>query len=257
MQIGVSMTKVAVLVSGGIDSTVAYVLAVEKFGSSNVTPVYVKCGQPYMEKELEALRKLGIAKVTTFIETLLCEYILDNVPTVDRQEITGRNLLMTFYGAFFGERVWLAALENELYESVPDKEYEFFHMASALYTRVFKGRQRNTVVESPLETMSKSDVVKLAKSFPFSVFAGDIKDTISCYDPRYNVHSCGDCLACFKRWIAFVNNDIQEDYQINKKPWTSAYARKVIREIRAKNPHYSEKRIEETRQALAKVDIEL
>lgn len=244
------MKKIAVMVSGGIDSLVAFRYAQARYGKENTTGIFVNYKQPYFDKENEAVYSLFRKEVDEgeikLVEADLCTYGLQNIPTVEKQEIFGRNLLMAFYGALLGDRVWLSILENELHASVPDKHPEFLHMCSALFTYTFKNLRNETVVETPFFEMTKSEVVHLG--LMLGITKNQFKQTISCYDAEGK--SCGKCLACFKRWVAWVNNGIEEEFAF--QPYANDYANKIIPLMREKHPHYSKKRIRETHNALVK-----
>jgi hypothetical protein len=73
--------------------------------------------------------------------------------------------------------------------------------------------------------------------------------TRSCYSPGDN--RCGACSACFRRWVAFTNNDISELHEndITKYSEIPKYLEKM------KHGKYDPVRAEETLRALRKVGI--
>ena len=83
------MNEVSVMVSGGIDSLVAYHLAKTRFGK--VTPVFVDVGQPYVEPERELCRKFYGDQLVEFSANM-CSPTFGNLPTISSQEIYERNL---------------------------------------------------------------------------------------------------------------------------------------------------------------------
>lgn len=251
--------KVVVLVSGGQDSTVAYHLALKMFGYENVIALYVDIDQPYREQELDALHDLGIQH--RIVKADLCDPLLNNAPTPEKQAIYGRNLLMTFYGALLGNRVWLSALENELVASVPDMEWSFFTQATAFYTTAFKELRPHTIVESPFENMTKTEMIQFALGHTdtfnaLSLTKEYLLKTVSCYDPQ---GSCGKCAACFKRWISWVNNGIEENFKVKPyDPKTTVrhpHVEKTIIGMQNGEAHYwsTPKRVAETHNALVRV----
>ena len=238
---------IVVLVSGGQDSTIAYHYAQSQ--TNNVRALYVDCDQPYRWKELRALENLGIP--FTRVRADVCTSALNVCATPERQEIPGRNLLLAYYGSLIGKEVWLSALENELWESHTDKTHEFFYMASALLTSVMKNVRRETKIKTPFEQRTKSDVIDLGLDV-LGLTPDYLKQTTSCYDP--NLWNCGRCLACFKRWVSWVNNGIEEEFAL--PPAMSSYAQKVRREMNARDPHYSAKRYAETHSAFLKAGLQ-
>lgn len=241
---------VAVMVSGGIDSYIAYKKAKELF--DKVVPIFISLNQPYLDKELSAANIL-FGKDLIIVDAELCVDKLDNIPTIMQQEIYGRNLLIAFYGATLAKRVWIAALETEMnVTAVRDKQPEFFHMCSALFTYTFKSKRFETVVETPFYEDTKSDIIEYALTRGW-VTKKQLKETTSCYDG--STHNCGKCSTCFKRWVAMFNNKIDEHYDHNPV-FENNYAQAVIGEmldvvnLGKPNPRYSRKRISETFSAL-------
>lgn len=242
------MSKVSVMVSGGIDSFVAHDLAVHEYGADNVTALFLDLDQPYLEKEWAAVTKLIPSVVR--IKADLCIEALDNIPTIDSQEIFGRNMLIGFYGALASPLTWMAALETEMNPTaVSDKQPEFFFHLSGLMSFLMKGKRLQTVITSPFQDKTKSDIIA-----DYLARGGDmdkIQDTTTCYNPH--VHSCGECSTCFKRWIALRNNGIVE--YTESTPWVSDYAKSIIAEAANEvktgiySGRYSKKRLDEMRSA--------
>lgn len=242
------MKKIAVMVSG-IDSFISYRLAKKERVDCEIIPIYVHCGHDYAEKELKALMKL-IPELTV-VHTTLVSVKLDNVPTIDKQEIFGRNLLIAFYGSLLGDEVWISALETEMSVfAVPDKRPEFFSLTSALLTLVMKNKRNETIIKTPVSEYTKSDLIAMALDKGL-VTKDELKTIPSCYHPT--LHSCGECGTCAKRAIAFVNNGIEEETSTN--PFESKYmlARlaDMLYEKRSEeySGRYTKKRIEETLKA--------
>lgn len=244
-------------VSGGLDSFIAYHYGLRKYGRSNVTPLFVAYNQPYFSKELDAVGRLYSGTSIVITKADLCVKELNNVPTVTKQEIFGRNLLIAFYGALVAPRVWLAALQTEMNPlAVRDKHPEFFHLASAILTYVMKGRQFETVVETPFASATKSDIVQTALTF-LHLTPDQLRSTVSCY--HETEHNCGACSTCFKRWIAMTNNGIEEDYAepIADNNYGWCVVAQMREEIAAKqfSGRFSTSRLEETHRALLKTGL--
>jgi len=182
----------------------------------------------------------------------------NNIPTKDHpnQIIPGRNLIMATIAASFGERIWMMALDGETHMNTieRDKSTKFFQDTTNLLTYIFNVKRDITVLESPFMNMSKTDIVKWA--IDHGVSEEFLKNTSTCYDE--SLHNCGECGTCFKRWISFKNNGVEEEY--TKNPWESDDAKKLIanyKEAFINNDfsHYTKKRIEETFEALKKQGV--
>lgn len=238
--------NVAILVSGGLDSYIAYRLAGgEKVG------IWVNFGQPYAKKEEQALDELGIKVKKIKIKDLLPEK-----PNVDNWIIPGRNLLLVTIAAMYGDKVWLSALDGEMHKFAreKDKTPEFYHIATGLLTLIFDIKRPETIVTTPFQRLTKTEIVALA--LKKKVTAAELKKTSSCYHEKDR--NCGKCGTCFKRWIAMSNNGIEEKY--TSTPWENDYAKKSIDGIKVAlkekdYSHYSRKRCLETKQALKRVGI--
>ena len=249
--------RIAVCVSGGLDSFLAYRCACARYGKDNVASVFIDYGQPYLTKEVRAVTQL-IPDVTC-VHAELAVPALFNVPTVEHQEVFGRNILLAFYGAQLAPEVWLSALETEMnVTAVRDKQPEFLHMLSALFTYTFVTKRAETVVTTPFRHHTKSDIVELALDENWAS-QQEILSTVSCYDGAHQ--NCGACSTCFKRWLAMVNNGIHEDYVLS--PLLNHYGRTVCRLMAEeeatgkRSGRFSAARVQETKAALAKVGYSL
>jgi len=241
------LNKVCIMVSGGLDSFVSIKYA--KSLGLEPYPVFISFGQPYVEKEREALATLDVkykeVKVDGWLQTEI---------TTDNWIIPGRNLLFAVIGASFADRVWLGALSGEqhAFAREHDKSHKFFREATNLLSYIFEIQQSKTIIETPFGHFTKTKVVQWALAH--GIGEEKLKLTSSCYHGK--LHNCGICGTCFKRWIAMINNDIFELYE--SKPWENLYARRTSVEMwnawkEKSYSHYSWGRISETFRALQKV----
>jgi 7-cyano-7-deazaguanine synthase in queuosine biosynthesis len=185
--------------------------------------LFVDCGQPYLEKELSVIDQFYSSYGLVKVKADLVDPLLDNVPTPNKPEIYGRNLLATFYGALLGDEVWVAALSTEMGPTaVPDKQPKFFDLTSQLFSHIMQSKRPTVRVCTPFANMTKTDVVRMG--LDMGITRGALTLTSSCYDPVK--HNCGVCNTCFKRWIAMVNNGIEEHY--DRHPFLyNQYARDI------------------------------
>ena len=239
-----SSRKTVVLVSGGLDSYIAWRMAPEP-----KTALWVDLGQPYARKELESIERLRVP-----VERVEIKGYLPYKQDFSEWAIPGRNLLLSIIGATRGNIVWLSALDGEMHKLARerDKTPEFFHLTSGLLTYVFDMSQFETIVETPFRNFTKTGVVKLG--LEIGVTAEEMKQTSSCYHGE--LRNCGLCGTCFKRWIAMVNNGIEEEYL--SPPWKNDYAIRTIDEMIAAEAkgdyrYYSRSRIRDTMKALERV----
>ena len=251
--------KLVILLSGGLDSSVAYHYAIKEKGyqPEDILCSWFDINQPYNKKEKDSLDKIGVPYKTISMDLIREEF--NNIPTPDfpNQIIPGRNLIFATIAASFGERIWLMALDGETHLQTieRDKSTKFFEDTTNLLTYIFNVKREKTIIESPFLHLSKTDVVKWAKE---NIGEDFIKATSTCYDE--NMHNCGKCSTCFKRWLAMKNNDIEEIYNAN--PWESNDAKELIEKYKKAYStqdfsHYTKKRIEETFNALKKEGVEI
>lgn len=249
-----------ILMSGGLDSVVAWHYAKKELGIPNarILPLRFDIGQPYAEKEKRSLDILGVPHVTMQMPLIRPEF--DNVPGTGfgDQIIPGRNMMFATVAASFAPRVWLMALEGEMHPLAKerDKSAYFFTMMSHALTYVFDVLRPNTVLETPFAEMSKTEVV--AWALAHGLTPDYLSMTSTCYHPEHE--RCGVCSTCVKRWIAMFNNGIVETY--NEEPWMSEYAtvyrQQLVEADEAKDfSHYSEKRVREGLDAFSRVEAML
>lgn len=257
--------KVAVMVSGGLDSYIAYHYALSAFADeeyTDVIPVYVRYGSPYQDKEDAAIQNLFNYEATgiKIINAELATEQLDNIPTLEKGEIYGRNLLMLFYGGVVGDEIWLASLETEMNPTaVRDKQPEFMHMCSTIFSYIFKSKRFETVVKTPFQNFTKSDIIRIAIN-DLGITIPELISTSTCYHEEH--HNCGKCSTCFKRWVAMQNNGIDEEDYIYHPFLDNEYAQDLVADMRGKanagieDPRYSYKRQIETHNALKRTGFE-
>jgi len=196
--VGQPAHDIVVLVSGGLDSSAAYFMA-KRRARGEAIPVYCKIRTGYEDLELRALEKLGIDPL-----------ILDFSDFTHNRErygymIPGRNLLFIMAASELldkGGEIWLSATEGEIKPRGGDKSWQFWGALNAvLGTRPYPVR-----VYFPFSGWSKTDIVRWWLK---NVNEANILDTLSCQEGK-SIH-CGACQACFRRWVAFVNNGIAQD----------------------------------------------
>lgn len=202
--------KVAVLASGGLDSSVLIVELCRDH--EKVFPLYVRHGLHWEEIELYWLRR--------FLQEVRCPQldplrVLDlpisdlygehwavsgaGIPGEDTADdavyLPGRNLLLLAKAGVFCSlngipRIALAPLEANPF---PDATPEFFRD----YGQVIAAALRRPLeIITPFRGLTKAEVVVRGKDLPLQL-------TFSCLSPRGNRH-CGRCNKCAERRQAFA-----------------------------------------------------
>ena len=245
------MKTVAIMISWGLDSYIMYYYA-KKQGYKPI-PIRVDLGQPYAEKELEAINSFEFAD--EIIKLSIKDFVSKIPANVDKknQIIPWRNLLLWVLWANWWEEVRIGALYWEEHWKERDKSKPFFKMTTELLTYIFNIVRPYTEMKTPFSHLTKTWVVK--RALDNGITAEQLAKTTTCYDEHD--HNCGNCSTCFKRRMALSLNGINEEFKTN--PLESDYCKEMIEEIRSgnKNGRLIPERVEEIKQALHNVWIEV
>jgi 7-cyano-7-deazaguanine synthase in queuosine biosynthesis len=125
-------------------------------------------------------------------------------------EIPMRNLLLSMLAVLEGaDKVWLVCQSDEM--SIPDRSERFFKDSSDLISFLVG---RRVVVDTPFRTMDKTDMVAWYGKSGNKI--EDLLQTVGCYSYENGYGHCGNCPACFRRWVALMNNDILPGYDLSE-----------------------------------------
>lgn len=210
-------TESVVLLSAGLDSVV---LAAMEARRSRVHPVYVRTGLAWERDELAALGPLlatppfaGVAPLATLSLPVTDVYpashwaIRGEAPGFDTPDedvyLPGRNLTLLSKAAIHCarhhiERIVLGPLAGNPF---PDATPEFF---AAMAHALSLGLAHRIVIETPLATMRKADVVRIGLELGVP-----LDRTLSCMSPRGGLH-CGQCSKCRERRDAFAEASVRD-----------------------------------------------
>ena len=213
--------KAVILLSGGIDSATA--AAVAGRDGYELHTLSFQYGQRH-ERELESAAKIATflgAKSRRVIHFDLRSFggsaLTDDIPVPKSRSheeiargvpityVPARNTIFLAFALALAERVESEDIffgANQLdYSGYPDCRDEFiraFENMANLATRAgVEGRSRTTI-HAPLLHMTKAEIIKLAAHLGL-----DLALTWSCYDPRPDGRTCGDCDSCQLRRKGF------------------------------------------------------
>lgn len=209
------MEKIAVLASGGLDSSV---LVAEMAKAAEVYPIYVRCGLVWEEMELKGLRSfldaLDNPNVRPITELLAPTTVIygdhwsvsgAKVPSADEPDeavfIPGRNIILIGLAAVWCSthgvsRITIGSLGGNPF---PDATPEFFES----FARVLSiGLGKVVQVDAPWKGMHKDEIVSLFKDLPLEL-------TMTCMAPQGDLH-CGKCNKCWERQLAFKKAGITD-----------------------------------------------
>ncbi len=215
---------VAVMVSGGIDSTVLAIDLLRRF--SRVHPIYVRFGLRWEEFELSSLRAFLAATARPGLMSLqvLNEPIADiygehwsttrpDVPTADSPDeavyLPGRNLLLVAKAAIWCrlKEVSDLALGCLASNPFPDSTPEFYRGFEAVLEKALASRIR---LLRPFEGLHKADVLTRGKGLPLWL-------TCSCLKPIEGRH-CGRCNKCAERRRGFDDLGLDDQTVYDSEP---------------------------------------
>ena len=210
--------KAVILLSGGLDSCTC--MAVAQAAGYELYPISFNYHQRH-DRELDCAKR--IAAHFHAAEHLIIETNMDavggsavtdksiDVPDgdADRTDIPvtyvpARNLIFLSYALAFAERVGAQHLyigvNSVDYSGYPDCRPEFiaaFQGAADAATAAATERGRRIVVETPLQHLSKGEIIRLGTQLdaPYDL-------TTSCY--RGGAEACGTCDSCLLRLRGFA-----------------------------------------------------
>ena len=183
------------LFSGGIDSYVAWHYL------DRPKTVYFDLNTPYTKNEIEVIQNL--------IPTTIIEKVIDfsSRQEGDHAFVPYRNLHLALLANKYADTIVIAGLKDD---KVNDKNERVFRQFSYLMSDMM---ERKIVVMSPFWEKTKEQVV----SWFLNVYGGhkeDLIQTISCYTPfkssRGIKNYCGECPACFRKFVALRANGIED-----------------------------------------------
>jgi 7-cyano-7-deazaguanine synthase len=192
---GAGRVSLVTLMSGGLDSTLMAVLALESGVAQH--PLFVNYGQRSLKRELAACRrairswnlpKVKVADVAGF-GNLIKSGLTDPTLHVMEDAFTpGRNMLFLLVAASYAYTVGADGVAIGLLDEdtslFPDQTSTFLTQAE-IVLRTCLGRPMNVV--APLAVFHKRDVVRMATK-------RGIESTYSCHSGK--AKACGVCIAC-------------------------------------------------------------
>ena len=179
------------LFSGGMDSYIGW-----HFLNKPKT-LYVDLGHRYAVHEVDMVKKLV---PDTVIDTRL------NLAEFEAKDanIPLRNAFLTMVASYYDDNIALVVQKGEL--NIPDRSVHFFNEFGRMLTYLWGKR---VTLTTPFFTMTKTEMVRwyVDKGLDIDV----LLSTRSCYSP--GDVPCGNCAACFRRWVALINNGLSEEYE--------------------------------------------
>lgn len=220
--------KAALILSGGLDSTIAMRLMVEKYGAENVHAISFDYGQKQrveLERAAASTKLLGVrhqilkldalnaiamgysANVDSSIEMPTIEDVLgDPSPST---EVPNRNMVMLSIAAAYCQTREIETLVCGI--QVHD-EYNYWDCTQpfidAMNSVLVQNRMCKVKIIAPFASLSKTDELNILRDLDGNLDL--LAHTITCYNPNEHGHSCGACPSCSERLKAFKNMGIED-----------------------------------------------
>lgn len=213
------------LYSGGADSYIAW-----EFLHRPKT-LYNSLGHRYQEHEMKAI-------MNTIPDTIIDKSLYLGIWEHADADIPMRNAFLCMVASYYDNDIVLVVQKGEM--SIPDRSLEFFDLTEKYVS--FLHNNKKITVTSPFFNMTKTQMVRWYVEAGLSI--NKLLRTRSCYSN--SELPCGQCGACFRRWVSFTVNGIEEKMENDILKWeqTPLYIEKM------KAGKYDGERVEETFLAL-------
>lgn len=227
-----------VILSGGMDSTIAMRLCVEKYGSASVRALTFSYGQKQSLEIEKAKKSTEILNV----KHMICDLSvigsigkgfsanLDpdiKMPTIKdvlgdprpKTYVPNRNMILMSVAAAYAEVENINTIVMGL--QVHD-EYGYHDTTQKFVDKVNDVLSENRIIKikiiAPFSKLSKYDEIKILYAIDGSVDL--LADTLTCYNPDEENKSCGKCPSCSERIANFAKAKLKDPvpYQIDI-PW--------------------------------------
>lgn len=222
--------KALVLSSGGVDSTTALALAIDKYGKDQVVALSVSYGQKH-DREIQAAKDvagyygveqlfLDLSKIFQYSNCSLLQQSTEAVPEESYEQqlakTQGKTPVSTYVpfrnGLFLSSAASIALSKGcsvIYYGAHADDAAGFAYpdcsqvFNNAMNEAIWEGSGHQLRIEAPFVTMNKAEVVRLGLQLgvPYEL-------TWSCYEG--GEHPCGKCGTCIDREAAFKANGVED-----------------------------------------------
>ena len=162
-------------------------------------------GNPYAQQELDA-----IGRLVRRIPSLRVQAVggSPQPPVESDGHVQHRNLSLIVTAAQYSDVIMIGALRGE---TSPDKSRSFMRAAEVALS---KSERRQVHVLAPLKGLTKTQALRRhIKRWPQDQPV--LMQTYSCY----RGDECGECQACFRRWVALYLNGVEWWTDFTSHPW--------------------------------------
>lgn len=210
--------RAILLTSGGFDSLAAMYMLKRTTWAANAELICLRVdlGHEYNEAEETAYRDLLSTYGSNGEEELYFPILksdkLRTRHTVKQAGIPARNLALASIAAMYEPDAIMMAnvADDNVYDAIPDCTYEFRNKMSDICSLVLGHKVE---VFSPVQLLTKSDLMSIVVN---GLGGSELLRSSSCYHPVH--YACGECQACFRRMVACINSNVQDEHEYQKDP---------------------------------------
>ncbi len=227
-----------VILSGGMDSTIAMRLAVEKYGNENVSALTFNYGQKQSREIIMAKMSTQVLGVTHKVidASFLGDISQGFSANVDKdinmltiQDVLGdprpktyvpnRNMILMSIAAAYAETRNVDTIICGL--QVHD-EYGYHDTSQRWVNKVNDLLSENRIIKiklvAPFSTLSKFDELNILRELDNNLLL--TLYTLTCYNPNIDGESCGECPSCSERIANFAKVGERDTILYSKPiPW--------------------------------------
>jgi 7-cyano-7-deazaguanine synthase in queuosine biosynthesis len=220
--------KSIVLTSGGLDSFISWYLfrshnckswkySVDESDEISVN-VFVDIGHKYIDKERTAVNNLQ----SSISDFELIEHKGSQIGKFELEPsgiIPSRNAELILCGSQYGEDIYFGVIKDEINS---DKSLDFIKSMEDVLNisnrKQYWTEGTTFSIKTPTIKYNKTELVKMY--LEYGGLVDHLQLTVSCYSET--VIHCGSCPSCFKRYVAFTNNEISFETENNPVEWAKS-----------------------------------
>lgn len=224
-----------VILSGGMDSTIAMRLCVEKYGADNVRALTFNYGQ----KQVLEIEKAKYSTTLLNVKHKVCDLTvlgeigqgfsanLDkniDMPTIrdvlgdprPKTYVPNRNMILMSIAAAYAE---VENIDTIIMGLQIHDEYGYHDTTQRFVDKINSVLNENRIIKikvtAPFSTLSKLDEINILKQLDNTVNL--LQNTLTCYNPNDGGLSCGKCPSCSERIANFAKAGIIDPipYSVN------------------------------------------
>lgn len=211
-----------VVLSGGMDSTIAMRMCVARYGAENVRALTFDYGQRQrfeIEKARESTTLLGVkhkvldlsilgeigqgfsANVDTGVQMPTIRDVLSDPRP--KTYVPNRNMILMSLAAAYAE---VEDIKNIVMGLQVHDEYSYHDTSQRFVDKVNNVLSENRIIKiqiiAPFSTLSKDDEIRILQKLDGNIDL--LEHTLTCYNPNEHGESCGKCPSCSERIMNFA-----------------------------------------------------